>query len=245
MPDYSGMDCIEYQCFLDRFDAGWSAYGHQNVREYTRLAPGRYVFRVRARNSATGRVAEADYDFEVLPPWYLTVPAKVAYWLFALAVLCGVMMAVRLRIDVSTRLARVQQAHEFEAEKQIFRNEVRERDSQIVSLRNEQLAYQLKHKAAELADSTMNLVRKNELLLGLDAKIERLGESIARDADALRLRQQVGAIRREIRSNIEHDGTGSALNRTSTWCTRICCTALAPPFRNSRNATSSSAPTSR
>ncbi|MGA7307195.1 MAG: triple tyrosine motif-containing protein, partial [Rhodothermales bacterium] len=73
-----------YQTFLEGFDSEWSDWSNETKQSFTNLPPGRYTFRVRARD-VSGRVGkEATFDFEVLPPWYRTIWAY-GFYLLALA----------------------------------------------------------------------------------------------------------------------------------------------------------------
>ena len=66
-----------------------------------------------------------------------------------------------------------------------------------------QMKADLEHKAQDLAASTMNVIRKNEILLDIDADIAKATEYIAEDRN--RSLKILGKIRHDIRENIQHD----------------------------------------
>ncbi len=71
----------EYQFRLDGLDGGdtWSPWAPERSTNYTQLWEGTYTFRVRARD-AYGHVGEeASFTLRILPPWYRTVWAYLAY----------------------------------------------------------------------------------------------------------------------------------------------------------------------
>ncbi len=87
----------QFQTFLEGFDKtrpAESAWSEATTKDYTNLPPGHYRFRVRARNVYAHESSEAVYAFKILPPWYRTWWAYLAYVLAAGAVVLGL---VRLR----------------------------------------------------------------------------------------------------------------------------------------------------
>jgi diguanylate cyclase (GGDEF)-like protein len=111
---------VTYQYRLDPADESWSAWTLEPFIDYTRLDPGEYRFRLRAR-SAWGNVSEeTEWSFRVLPPWYRTRWAMLL-WLLAAALLVAAIVrirtkalrrqAVRLRILVEERTEELQQAN--------------------------------------------------------------------------------------------------------------------------------------
>jgi signal transduction histidine kinase len=75
-----------YWSRLEGFDRGWVALGNTGERVFTGLAPGRYTVRMRAQDAAGNAASEQRLHFEVLPPWWRSVWAQVAYALLLLAV---------------------------------------------------------------------------------------------------------------------------------------------------------------
>lgn len=85
---------------LDGFDAGWAYSGTARRVSYTRLAPGRYTFRVQA---ATGSGPWSEEDAS----WAFTVPARFwqTWWFRVLAlVTAAALMAVAYRVRVARLL---------------------------------------------------------------------------------------------------------------------------------------------
>ncbi len=79
---YGNKADIAYQYLLQGADKDWSVWGKQKEANYSGLAPGRYLFRVRSRG-LDGRVGpEGTYAFVILPPWYQTTLAYILYCLF-------------------------------------------------------------------------------------------------------------------------------------------------------------------
>ncbi len=73
-----------YRSMLEGFDRQWSPWTTQAQRDYTNLPEGDHRLTVMGRD-AHGRVSEVGaFDLRVLPPWYRTVRAYLAYLLLLL-----------------------------------------------------------------------------------------------------------------------------------------------------------------
>ena len=79
------------------------------------------------------------------------------------------------------------------------------KEKELVKLRNEQLVVDLKHKSSQLADSTMNLVRKNDMLQELDLQMQELSGIIGKDTPKSSINKMIKDVRRSIQRNIKED----------------------------------------
>ena len=97
-PYYTYARQKSYACLLEPFDQDWRTTHHADVT-YTNLSPGEYTLHMKSRNSDGRWGAESVVGITILPPWYRT------WWaLLAFAMLGGLLMtlvflyaAVRLR----------------------------------------------------------------------------------------------------------------------------------------------------
>lgn len=92
---------------LDGFDHDWiETTADRRVATYTRLAPGRYVLRARARtHSGLWSTDEATLRIQVLPPWWRT-PAALAMWCaVVILAVSAVVRETRRRTGVRIALA--------------------------------------------------------------------------------------------------------------------------------------------
>lgn len=70
---------LKFRYFLEGYDKKWSDWSAESKKEYTNLPHGEYVFRVSSLNVFGKEGKEAQFKFEVLPPWYQTVWAYIGY----------------------------------------------------------------------------------------------------------------------------------------------------------------------
>ncbi len=85
--DYSLPRSTEYACKLEGFDSDWSNIGNDNSMTYSKLQPGHYTFRVKAKNS-NGRWNEDGASIVVViqPPFWKT------WWAYALYVMLAIVV---------------------------------------------------------------------------------------------------------------------------------------------------------
>ncbi len=74
---------------LDGFSDQWSEWTRESRKYYTNLDAGAYTFRVQAKNIYDVISREDTFDFEVLPPWFMTWWAFVLYAAGAFLLLNG------------------------------------------------------------------------------------------------------------------------------------------------------------
>ncbi len=120
----------KYRYMLEGFDDKWLTVGANSRRvSYSNLDPGNYLFKVLAGNSDGVWTNEAaEFSFEILPPWWKTVWAKVIQViLFLIAIFLFVYLRERklrhdrdvLRIKVKERTIEIEkQKEKIEEQKQ-------------------------------------------------------------------------------------------------------------------------------
>ncbi|GAB4282929.1 MAG: hypothetical protein Kow0068_07670 [Marinilabiliales bacterium] len=80
-PFFTDPEDVKYSYKLDGFNDNWSEWDTENKAIYTNLAPGNYIFRVKARNYLGVDSNEAIFEFEILNPWYLKWWAYIIYFI--------------------------------------------------------------------------------------------------------------------------------------------------------------------
>ena len=143
---------LEY--LLEGTQETWANFSSPFSKEFNYLPPGDYKFVLRKKNTSITKT----FSFSILPKWYQTTFFKTFYWLFSLLLLY-LFYKIHLR-----RLERQRQKLEEEREKQLER--------QHIAMKNKQLENEVMLKSEELANSTMNLIKKNEFLLKIKENIK-------------------------------------------------------------------------
>lgn len=161
-----------YQTRLLGVDAKWGDWVAQTSATYERLSPGEYTFEVRMLTES-GRLSDvARATVRIRSPWYLAAPAMALYGLLLIS------FGVMIRLYVSRRRWK-QRENEMRAENETVRLLKEKAENDLVLMANEKLQNEVAYKSTQLANSTMAMIRKNELLgrirEELDAQRAELG----------------------------------------------------------------------
>jgi len=139
-----------YKVHLAGHEDQWHTLQNESFKRYTNLSGGTYQFLVYCGDQAN---EQAVVEFEVQLRWYETPWARVA---FALAFIGIVYLFYRW--------------HKYRL-KQIGRQKEKQLQEERIKSNNELLKMELDSKRKELANSAMNLVKKNELLNDMRDKL--------------------------------------------------------------------------
>jgi ligand-binding sensor domain-containing protein/DNA-binding CsgD family transcriptional regulator len=177
---------IEYCYRLKGIDDAWSEWSAETERDYTHLAPGKYVFEVKARNNLNEESPVATFAFEVLTPWYKTIWARLCYLLLIASVI-NYVMKLRERIIKKRHAQKLEEEKRKLEEKQKLieyqhQLEIEKSERELMRLRNEKLE-------SELAASAMNLVQKREFLQKIKEEINQLNKSGNKEDGAAELKK--------------------------------------------------------
>ncbi len=123
--EYSSPEKIHYRYLLEGYQDNWIDAGPNRSATFMKLNPGQYTFRVTASNSE-GMWSEksAALRLEILPPWWRTSLAYLAYGVCAILLFVGYhrysLKLLRLRMDLQAQTFEMEKAHELEALKSRF-----------------------------------------------------------------------------------------------------------------------------
>jgi DNA-binding CsgD family transcriptional regulator len=155
-----------YQYRLTGIDGDWSDWTPLTEVTYTRLPKGDYTFMVRSLTSM-GKVTEPiKLNFRVRPAWYATTAA----WIFYILLTIGAFLLSRyiFRMRVISQHENLRLENEAKA-----RHEKQQADQEIIKLQNDNLQAEISHKNIQLADSTLAIIKKNELLIEIKDELDR------------------------------------------------------------------------
>lgn len=205
LPEYRDRKGVEYACYLENYDSRWSERMFKTTKEYTHLPKGRYVFHVMAHDIITGANSESKISVQILPAWYETWVAYLSYAILMACIFYLFLTYVKRRAE--RKLRRVKRENEWQLKEQQsqFEIEREKKETELVKLRNEQLEIGIRHKTSQLSDSTINLVRKNDILKQIDFDMEDLSERVRREEAKAKVMAKINEIRHGIKNNMSDD----------------------------------------
>ena len=121
--------------------------------------------------------------------------------ILVLALLECARRAGKLWMTRSTRRLTDRKEKELEETRRKAREDALQKDVEIANLKGRQLELDVKHKAEELSNLTMNIVRKNEILTDISNRLKKLQDSEI----SVEVNRQIEKLHGIIRDNISHD----------------------------------------
>jgi len=112
--DFAAGKRIQYTTKLEGYDKDWSRLGNKNTIDYTNLPDGHYVLHIKASDMyGSWNSEEAVFYFQVMPPWWKTWPAFIAYILVLAALIFGI-VRIALRVQNNARLRLIKENQRLE-----------------------------------------------------------------------------------------------------------------------------------
>lgn len=205
VPEYRNENLITYSYLLENYDTEWSSYSASNTKEYTKLRKGDYTFRIRAKSTLEAEPVETFIRFTILPPWYQSNIAYLIYFLLIVSFIVKLIFFVNKRFEEGALEMKIQKEKEMKEQEERFQEDSKQKEKEIIALKNQKLQYELRHKSQELASSTMNLIRKNEILLEVNQKLDKISSDIESKTESVTVLKRLQKMQEEIKKNIEND----------------------------------------
>jgi len=144
----------------------WVEWRSSDSVIFSRLPAKKYTFEVKTTQTDGSFVPPLSYSFVIQQPYYFSIPAFIVYSLII------ILLAVFIRFRFVYRFRKhSQKLKSEEAQKRLIEQQKAERE--IISLRYDKLQAELSLKSVQLANSTMAILKKNELLTELKDVLEQ------------------------------------------------------------------------
>jgi DNA-binding CsgD family transcriptional regulator len=173
-PVYENQENVQYSFMLEGYDDNWSDWRNIPTNEYTKLPPGKYTFKVKARTQMGNESTTDILNFSIMPPWHRTIFAYLIYSLLAILLILSLVWYLLKRIEISKRKEKLKNLRSYRKKEQEYRREALIAEKEIINLKNEKLKAEMIHRDKELANQTMDLIRKNKFLLKIQDDLEKL-----------------------------------------------------------------------
>lgn len=189
---------VVFQYKLVGFDEDFSEWTSQRFKEYTNLPAGSYTFVLRSSNSNQIAPTVLSYKFEVLPPWYRSKLAFIIYFFVMLFSLYLGKRYLSYRIKKLDRNEYQKQKEKYQNRVQVLKQEALSAEKEMERLRNEKLNLEMIHKEKELANSTMLLIKKNNILNKLQTDLRIINSSLGNDVAKNNINSLIKRLDKEI-----------------------------------------------
>ncbi|MEP3208896.1 MAG: Two component regulator three Y domain-containing protein [Maribacter sp.] len=132
-----------------------STYQDNGTISFQNLTFGSYALYIHTVSIGNELSEVKKIEFKIMPPWYLSKWSMLLYLLLFMGVI------ILIRLYNKTKLER--------KHKRLKEKLQREQEERLANLEKEKLSQEIKSKQKELTSTTMNVAKKNELILELKA----------------------------------------------------------------------------
>jgi ligand-binding sensor domain-containing protein/DNA-binding CsgD family transcriptional regulator len=164
---------IQYK--LNGLSEDWSSWDYRTELNFPGLSHGKYILEVRAEGKNQETIKRA---FRVRPPWYLTNVAYSVYFLLAVLINFIYRSYFKRKNFQQLEVLKLEEEKKRKYQEEKFELEKLAADKNMLLLKEENLNLEIKKKNSELASSTLNNIKKNELLNSLITDIQKIDEDI-------------------------------------------------------------------
>ena len=196
--DFENSGEILFSTFLEGNDKNWSKWMPQSTREYTNLFEGNYTFKVKAKNIYGTVSNEYSVSFKVKPPFLRSIVAYIIYATIFIVIILLLLLLMKKRYLKSKLKSEKLQQEIFQKKEEQLLREGLESEKEIIRMRNDKLRDVMKLKDKELANSTMQMLQKNEMLISLRDELKELAKYIDSEVHKHDITRLVRGINKEI-----------------------------------------------
>ena len=165
---------IEYSTFLSSLDDAPGEWNRATKRQFSKLREGDYYFTVKARNCYGVESIPHTFSFRILPPWYRSLYARIAYALLFLIVAFVLIYIFNKRVEINRQKEKHKARKHYQKKEEQLTTEALRAEKKVIKMRNEKLRSEMQFKEKELAGLTVHIVQKNDLLSELQGQLKRI-----------------------------------------------------------------------
>jgi AraC family chitin signaling transcriptional activator len=185
---------VQYSYKIDGVDDTWSPWQEASIKEFSIFRAGQYTFHVKARSLLGEESQEAIYDFEILPVWYKTIWAIIIYCIIGAIMIFLIVMLVKKKIRQEKKKTQAEEKEKRKVLELIIQRIKLEREKEQIMKDKDLLEGDVIQKSKELANYTMLLVKKRELLTDMHEELKELKDLVRNDASRQKLRDLIKRI---------------------------------------------------
>ena len=167
---------IQYK--LNGLNNDWSNWEYASELNFPGLTSGNYKLEIKVRGDNEDNPEILSKEFYVNYPWYISKIAFAVY--FIIFVLVNVLYSYyfKRRNRKNIELVKLKEEEKRQRQNDIHELEKLETEKEMLILKEENLKLEIKKKNSALASSTLNNIKKNELLTDLILDIGQIDKDI-------------------------------------------------------------------
>ncbi|WP_339895231.1 hypothetical protein [uncultured Algibacter sp.] len=167
---------IQYK--LKGLTEDWSNWDYLSELNFPGLPSGKYILELRSGGENQISSTIISRAFYIKPPWYLTNVAYAIYFLLLVFINFLYRAYFKRKSQKQMAVLKLEEEEKRRRQEEKFELERLEAEREMLILKEENLSLEIKKKNSELASSTLNNIKKNELLTNLIIDIDKIDKDI-------------------------------------------------------------------
>lgn len=188
----------QFQYKLNGLENKWSHWTNESEIKLPSLTSGDYLLELRSKTEVNQFSESVKIPFYIAYPWYISRVAKIIYVLFFLMVFIVYRNYLKSRNDKYVSKLKVLEKQKRERQKERFELEKLATDKELLLLKQKNLNLEIKKRDSALASSTLNNIKKNELLKDLVKDIKHIDDQLVNNS----LHYLVRKVMKKINNNL-------------------------------------------
>ena len=177
LPNVPLSNSKQFQYKLEGLEDFWSPWIYDTEINFPGLTAGDYILQLRA-SKEDSMSQNIEIPFHISYPWYISNTAKIIYILSFLFIFISYRSFLQRKNEKYVKRLKLLENQKRERQKAKFELEKLGIDKELLLLKEENLNLEIKKKNAALASSTLNNIKKNELLADLVIDIKKIDKEL-------------------------------------------------------------------
>ena len=174
VPLYNTAKNIRFHFTLN--DTYWEGRPNQSELFLTNLHEGKYLLKIHVFDTKSGQKITRIIQFTIEAPWFRQWYFYALLGVLILTIALTSYLLIKRRIDYERRKELIAQKRKMIQREIRLKQKSELAEKELIKIRNEKLQSEVIHKSKELANSTMNIIHKNQILTDLKNKMMVLSD---------------------------------------------------------------------
>ncbi len=162
---------------FDLNETHWEGQPNQKELILTNLHEGKYTLKINLLDTKTGQKLTRSILFIIYPPWYRQWYFYALAGIVFLSIVLISYLIIKRRIDRERRRELIAQKRKMIQREISLKQKSALAEKELIKMRNEKLQTEVIHKSKELANSTMNIIHKNQILTDLKNEMMEMSDN--------------------------------------------------------------------
>jgi len=172
----------QFQYKLNGLENQWSHWINESEIKLPSLTSGDYVLELRTKMEVNQVSESVKIPFYIAYPWYISGVAKIFYVVLFFITFITYRSYLKRKNEKYVIRLKLLEKEKRERQKEKFELQKLAADNELFLLKEENLNLEIKKKNSELASSTLNNIKKNELLADLINDIKNIDKELVNNS---------------------------------------------------------------